>query len=352
MFLPHINVNHASTNTNSVATLDNVRAADPVPVGSVRIVTTATGYFRPGLRGIAIPTGTRRVYLGAPGHERPADIPEYTVKFDDGSGREFCQMERDFIIETVDVPRAGFLVAAAAEPVPEPEPIPARPSALSTAAADGFRETEYRCAENECALYYKRQGGGSGWRFYVYHADSDHFSCVGMPYKTRSELLADLDRYALEYGFPAIPRAAFLNAAEPAADPEPAEPTTEPEPVASAAEQVAARPAAFLTRDSADDTFEDFEQREFYVLEFGRTLEADRVATIQGNRYAIEPRPDSSGFQIQVTGADGFTETICSGFYGFAFDTFDRTVSYAVQRVRERYVVHPERLCSNGGKTD
>lgn len=127
--------------------------------------------------------------------------------------------------------------------------------------------------------------------------------------------------------------AVFLAETEP-------QPATDPEP--------AAELSGMLTRDDSEDTFEDFETREAAVVAFGRQLEAVRVATIQGICYTIAPRPESAEFQIEVTDADGMTETICSGFYGFEFNTFERTVSYAVQRARERFVVHPETVCANG----
>ena len=104
---------------------------------------------------------------------------------------------------------------------------------------------------------------------------------------------------------------------------------------------------ALLTRGT-DDTFDDFERRESAVVCFGRQLEASRVATIQDVRYCIKPAETGSGFAIEITGADGFTETIVSGIYGFAFETFGRTLDYAVQRARGRFVCHPETLDSNG----
>ena len=89
--------------------------------------------------------------------------------------------------------------------------------------------------------------------------------------------------------------------------------------------------------DDSDDTFDDFEQRETAVLTFARELSANRSAVFSGIEWRIESREDSPGFVIHRG-----TETICSGRYGFEFDTFDRTLSYAVQSARERYVCKPE----------
>jgi predicted RNA methylase len=121
---------------------------------------------------------------------------------------------------------------------------------------------------------------------------------------------------------------------EPAAEPA-------PEPEQSTEESGFSLPPSVDFSDE-NDTIEDFTGKEHAAVAFGKELEANRSAVIQGWTYRIEPQQDRNGFQIVITSPDGFSETICSGFYGFAFDTFDRTVGYAVSKARGRFVCHPE----------
>ncbi len=117
------------------------------------------------------------------------------------------------------------------------------------------------------------------------------------------------------------------------------EPTPEPE-------ELTAESGSVLppSEDFSDEngTVEDFAGKERAVIEFGKELEANRIASIQGVQYMIDTMPDRSGFRIVITNAEGYSENIVSGFYGYAFDTFDRTVSYAVSKARSRFVCHPE----------
>lgn len=114
-----------------------------------------------------------------------------------------------------------------------------------------------------------------------------------------------------------------------------------PEQTAPTAESGSSLPPSVDFSDE-NDTVEDFAGKERAVIEFGKELEANRIAIIQGVQYMIDTMPDRSGFRIVITNAEGYSENIVSGFYGYAFDTFDRTVSYAVSKARSRFVCHPE----------
>ncbi len=114
-----------------------------------------------------------------------------------------------------------------------------------------------------------------------------------------------------------------------------------PEQTAPTAESGSSLPPSVDFSDE-NDTVEDFAGKERAVIEFGKELEANRIASIQGVQYMVDTMPDRSGFRIVITNAEGYSENIVSGFYGYAFDTFDRTVSYAVSKARSRFVCHPE----------
>jgi hypothetical protein len=66
---------------------------------TIEIITTATGYFKPGLRGRVVNAGEREVFLGASLSRQT--LPEFTLEIDGGRGkksvREFCQYGRDFV---------------------------------------------------------------------------------------------------------------------------------------------------------------------------------------------------------------------------------------------------------------
>lgn len=66
---------------------------------TMRIVTTGTGYFKPGLTGAIVDGAERVVWLGPGGAEVKHTIPEFTIKLDCGMVREFCQYGRDFVFE-------------------------------------------------------------------------------------------------------------------------------------------------------------------------------------------------------------------------------------------------------------
>jgi hypothetical protein len=63
------------------------------------IITTPTGYFKPGLKGrIVGGGGERAVYLGPDGALQAAKIPEFTILLEGAEfAREFCQYGRDFV---------------------------------------------------------------------------------------------------------------------------------------------------------------------------------------------------------------------------------------------------------------
>lgn len=62
-----------------------------------------------------------------------------------------------------------------------------------------IRATRYHDTETGCALGY-RQDLPTLWRIYVRDAECQ-WAAVGPHYRTKSELLADLDRYARSWGF-------------------------------------------------------------------------------------------------------------------------------------------------------
>ena len=64
------------------------------------VITTGTGYFRPGLPARIVGGGERRVFLGPPGQETPHTLPEFTLQFPAGNRREGCQYGRDFVFAT------------------------------------------------------------------------------------------------------------------------------------------------------------------------------------------------------------------------------------------------------------
>lgn len=60
------------------------------------IVTTDTGYFKPGLPGRIIGGSQREVYLGPNGHSFKTIIPEFEVEILDVR-RKFCEYGKDFV---------------------------------------------------------------------------------------------------------------------------------------------------------------------------------------------------------------------------------------------------------------
>ena len=63
------------------------------------VITTGTGYFKPGHRAQIVAGGERVVYLGPSGQEVKTSIAEFTLLFPDGARREFCQYGRDFVFD-------------------------------------------------------------------------------------------------------------------------------------------------------------------------------------------------------------------------------------------------------------
>jgi len=68
---------------------------------TIPCVTTGTGYFKAGVHCEIIGGSERLIYVGAPGHEVPMTIPEFTLRFTDEkknvTRREFYQYGRDFV---------------------------------------------------------------------------------------------------------------------------------------------------------------------------------------------------------------------------------------------------------------
>lgn len=60
-----------------------------------RIITTDTGYFKPGLKGEIVDCNGRTVYLGKDCVQ--TEMAEFTVKLDSGFVRPYCQLQRDFV---------------------------------------------------------------------------------------------------------------------------------------------------------------------------------------------------------------------------------------------------------------
>ena len=69
----------------------------------IEIVTTDTGFFKPGLRGRILDAAERTVYLGPNANTVETRIAEYTVEIDPVAPgdrpwrKEFCQYGRDFV---------------------------------------------------------------------------------------------------------------------------------------------------------------------------------------------------------------------------------------------------------------
>lgn len=63
------------------------------------VITTGTGYFKPGFSGRIVGGAERLVLLGPHGAEVPHTIPEFTLEIA-GRRREFCQFGRDFVFAT------------------------------------------------------------------------------------------------------------------------------------------------------------------------------------------------------------------------------------------------------------
>lgn len=68
----------------------------------MNIVTTGTGFFKPGIKGRIVGTPEpRTVFLGPVGQEKRHVIAEYSVLLErDTAPRTGCQLGRDFIFET------------------------------------------------------------------------------------------------------------------------------------------------------------------------------------------------------------------------------------------------------------
>lgn len=72
------------------------QSARPAPgPDHLTVITTAGGYFQPGLRGRIVGASDRLVYLGEP--PAPFQLAEFTIELDGGGRREFCQYGRDFV---------------------------------------------------------------------------------------------------------------------------------------------------------------------------------------------------------------------------------------------------------------
>lgn len=73
------------------------QSADYAQHPGQKVVTTGTGYFKPGLEAkIESCGGMREVFLGAECSRH--EVAEFTLIFPNGSRREFCQAGRDFTI--------------------------------------------------------------------------------------------------------------------------------------------------------------------------------------------------------------------------------------------------------------
>lgn len=116
-------------------------------------------------------------------------------------------------------------------------------------------------------------------------------------------------------------------------DTEPAEPETETAPAGDESE-----------------TFADFVARETAVVEFGKTLERVRVATLQDITAGLITL-DNGRFGLSWKNGAGEPQTITAGFYGYDFSSAERAVAYAVQKARELYVSEPVRM-ENGSEIE
>ncbi len=69
----------------------------PIDPNALDCITTGTGYFKAGVPCRIVAGGDRVVYLGPVGHSEKATIAEFTLEFQAGNRREFCQYGRDFV---------------------------------------------------------------------------------------------------------------------------------------------------------------------------------------------------------------------------------------------------------------
>ena len=78
-----------------------MRKTTPSDVASspLDVISTGTGFFKPGFSGRIVGGAERLVMLGPHGAEVPHTIPEFTLEIA-GRRREFCQFGRDFIFAT------------------------------------------------------------------------------------------------------------------------------------------------------------------------------------------------------------------------------------------------------------
>ena len=63
------------------------------------VITTGSGYFKPGFKARIVGGAERLVMLGPHGAEVPHTIPEFTLEIG-GKRRAFCQYGRDFVFAT------------------------------------------------------------------------------------------------------------------------------------------------------------------------------------------------------------------------------------------------------------
>jgi predicted RNA methylase len=122
------------------------------------------------------------------------------------------------------------------------------------------------------------------------------------------------------------------------------QPATEPNPAPTVSDVIPQPATEQGTEPETDSTSPDWWQHETEVQTFGQTLQESQVATLGGFSYSIEP--SGTAWQFTRTQPDGTAETIVSGRYGFAFDSFARVVGYCVQDIRGRYVVKPDELAN------
>lgn len=67
----------------------------------LRIITTGTGVFKPGLTGTIVAGSEREIFIGLSGQETKHTIPEFTVLIDGQKHpRQFCQYGRDFVFQS------------------------------------------------------------------------------------------------------------------------------------------------------------------------------------------------------------------------------------------------------------
>lgn len=70
---------------------------------NLNIITTATGYFKPGIKGKIVGINERVIYVGPFGNEQKTIIPEFTLEFIDEKGKtwqkDFCQYGKDFVVD-------------------------------------------------------------------------------------------------------------------------------------------------------------------------------------------------------------------------------------------------------------